>query len=439
MSTKFNLFTQSQDTVKNCGMSSETKEDAFVHPNKRKIAHTVPSTSHKRYVLDQETLFKQNKFSTLHQDHNYTNASTRDSADAEMFPDEDTQPNRAKIPPIFLHEVNNHQEIVKDIKTHISDDFTTTLKGTSLKINLTNITDYRALTAFYQESGIKYYTFQTNLDKKLEVVLRNVPCSLTDEEIKSELLTFNLPILKVVRLLNKNKTALPLVSVELEKSESSLEVYKIDRLCHAVVSVEPKRKSKEIPQCTRCQRYGHTKNFCNLDPRCVRCTGQHHYSQCPLAKTVPPKCINCGENHTANFKGCKLYQDLKTKVVKSQSKSTGNARDFNAIACADNQTVWPNLSREPANNSKMPNNQLGRPLVSYADMSNSNVPKHLKAPRVASNNVNSNPTIDVTQTDVNPCTKNIEEMILDFFKSIIPKIKTFIISAITSIFNNGSV
>lgn len=412
-------------------------DNPFVTPNKRKVATQISSPNPKRYVLDQNTLCKQNKFNMLN-DHSYASTSNQ-VFDSEMLSDEQPKPKEAKIPPIFLHNVNNHQGIVKDIKDHVTNDFSTAVKGTSLKINLTDITDFRKLTAFYHESQVRFHTFQTTHDKKLEVVLRNVPYSLSEEEIKLELLQKNLPVLKVVRLLNKDKNVLPLCCIELENSESGHEVFKVDTLCHAVISVEPKRKSREIPQCTRCQRYNHTKNFCNLDPRCVRCTGQHHYSQCPLAKSVPPKCVNCDENHTANFKGCSFYQDLKAKLVKSKKPQTRRMQADEGIFTG-NDVVWPELPIKPSVNVSKTStgDHTDRPLNSYADILLSNGPKHLrKVPSSSTPTTHVDSKADSNNVE-NPLSKTIEAIILDFVKSMMPQIKIFLINAITSIFNNGS-
>ena len=34
-----------------------------------------------------------------------------------------------------------------------------------------------------------------------------------------------------------------------------------------------------IPQCVRCQRYGHSKNVCRKNPRCVKCKKTNHCTQ----------------------------------------------------------------------------------------------------------------------------------------------------------------
>lgn len=75
---------------------------------------------------------------------------------------------------------------------------------------------------------------------------------------------------------------MPLSAVELEKNENSMEIFNFKHIYRALVTVEPRRKSRDILQCNNCQRYGHTKNYCRLDPRCVKCGGPHKHNNCPI-------------------------------------------------------------------------------------------------------------------------------------------------------------
>lgn len=49
--------------------------------------------------------------------------------------------------------------------------------------------------------------------------------------------------------------------------------------------------SSQIPQCRRCQGFGHTKNYCSMDFRCVTCLGSHYYKDCPKNKDTSPTCV----------------------------------------------------------------------------------------------------------------------------------------------------
>jgi hypothetical protein len=53
-----------------------------------------------------------------------------------------------------------------------------------------------------------------------------------------------------------------------------------------------------------CQRYDHTKNYCHLKSRCVKCAGSHGTTQCPRKeRSSDVRCVLCGGNHPANYKG----------------------------------------------------------------------------------------------------------------------------------------
>lgn len=59
----------------------------------------------------------------------------------------------------------------------------------------------------------------------------------------------------------------------LEQKENNKDIYNINQLLNTIVSFEQAYKKREIPQCTRCQTYGHTKNYCFKGPRCVKYVG----------------------------------------------------------------------------------------------------------------------------------------------------------------------
>lgn len=400
-------------------------DDNFVIPPKRKLIASSVSQP-KRYVLDPDQLFKENPYQVL-SEHSYASSASNVNNAEDMddsVPDDQQNIQKSKPPPIFLHNVNNHQEIVKDVKKVTKASFTTQVRGQSLKVNLSNIDDYRSLTAFYDTSGIKYHTFQTHLDKKLQVVVRNVPTSLSDSEIKTELTDQNYPVLRVSRLLNKNKMPLPLCAIDLENNDDGKSIFKLDTLCFAVVSVEPKRKSRQLPQCTRCQRFGHTKNFCKLDPRCVRCTGLHHYSACPKNKSETPQCINCGENHTANYRGCMAYQEIvKTKT---QTKINSNllprsTKETPSIPDINSSSHFPKIQENSDTVRASP-----KMRVSYARSA-------------ASTPSDNTPDSNVNDQSDTTFSQSLERIILDIVKSFLPALKKIINNVISNVLTHGSI
>lgn len=244
-----------------------------------------------------------------------------------------------KIPPIFLHGKYNHKEIISDIKKIASGEFTTSYTTKSLKISLTSEDDYRKLSKHYLNNEIPFHTYHNPNSKPLSVVLKNVPPSLTIDDIKEELTEYDLPIQKISRLFYKDKTPMLVCAVELTANEKAEEIYKINKLQNSIISVEPRRLAKHTPQCHRCQRTGHTKNYCTLPPRCVKCAGDHLYTNCTKRKEEPPTCVNCHEQHPANYRGCSYHQSsVKTRAVKKSYQPPTEAPHTTASRTAESST-----------------------------------------------------------------------------------------------------
>lgn len=367
---------------------------------KRKIDNLSPTLDpniQKKYIWDEQSLLSQNKF--------YVLKSTEDTEDVSTSASQ--QPKQNKIPPLFLHNANNHNAIIEDIKKIVTGEFVTKYTSNYLRINLTNDTDYRNLTKFYKENELKFHTFQNPEKSPLMVVIRNVPISLKEEEILNELKHIKLPVIKVVRMLNKEKKPLPLCYIDLTKNDEASEIYKLDRLFHSVVSVEPRRKSRDIPQCTRCQRFGHTKNYCQLEPRCVKCMGGHLYTECQKRQNEPPSCVNCKEHHSANYKGCKYYQTIKSKL--NQNRQQFN--NLNSRLSSPTTNIKENISRNTT-----------RPNVSYAEAARDR--------RSQENPANINPQ---QRSPINQIINTLIELLTPYLQQI----KDFFLKNVIPLFFNG--
>lgn len=313
-------FSQTQSSLPTDQMLMDTFQPDNL-ATKRSSSTLSPEISEiqKRYRWNPDSVLRQNKY--------YLPADLETQITGDENPVETTVHDKnIKIPPIFLHEADNHIAIINDIKKFTKNGFSTAYGSKYIRINLTSSDDYRSLTKYYSESKLKYHTFQNPADKPHSVVIKNVPISLTEEDIETELkqLYPDLTIIKTTRLLNKNKHPIPVCALDFVNSDEVKQIYQLERLYHTIVTVEPRRKSSEIPQCVKCQRFGHTKNYCSLDPRCVKCLGNHLYNECTKKKDEPPACVNCGEAHSANYRGCRYFQELKSRIYSSQHKQLLN-------------------------------------------------------------------------------------------------------------------
>jgi hypothetical protein len=108
----------------------------------------------------------------------------------------------------------------------------------------------------------------------------------------------------------KTKEQLDMFIVSFNRDTDVNKIYNIKTICRAAVTVEI-RSNTLIPQCKTCQSFGHTRNYCNKPPRCVKCAGPHLTSTCIKPNSTQPKCCHCGKNHPANYRGCEVIKELQ--------------------------------------------------------------------------------------------------------------------------------
>jgi hypothetical protein len=287
----------------------------------------------KRYSWNAEDHWKNNRYHVLSNEEEPQTSEINTNNNT----DDTTQNNSGeKVPPIFLHDSKNHQEVIKDIESMVTKNFSTENKNKYLKINLRSSEDYRKLTKYYNDNSIAYHSFQDSKSKPLSVVLKNVPVSLTNEEISEELKKQNLPIISVTRLLSKEKQPLTTCAVLLTASEVANNIFKTKHICKAIITVEVRRKPNNIPQCYRCQEYGHTKNYCKATQKCVKCAGSHSHVECKILPTDNPTCANCKGNHPASYRGCPHHKALLQQRSNLQNQHQPRNNQSNAPSTSNN-------------------------------------------------------------------------------------------------------
>ena len=117
--------------------------------------------------------------------------------------------------------------------------------------------------------------------------------------------------------------------LDLDPNPNNKQIYDLRYINNAVVKIEPQRKINDIVQCHRCQQYGHTKAYCRKPFACVKCGLNHSTAECKKSIDAPPKCIHCLNNHTANYKGCKVYQALRQKTSPSNRNQRHQQFSYN--------------------------------------------------------------------------------------------------------------
>ncbi|KAL4155972.1 hypothetical protein QTP88_000007 [Uroleucon formosanum] len=170
---------------------------------------------------------------------------------------------------------------------------------------------YRTLVHYLRNEKAEFHTFQLKEDKPMRIVIRNLHPSTSTEMIKNELEHRLYEVRQVTQVISK--IPLPLFFVDLEPTDHSKEIFKLESILHTKIKIEEPHKPKIISQCQNCQAYGHTKAYCGYSPRCVRCGDDHSSSACPNSRQDPMRCAFCTGNHPANYRGCTVYKNLQQR------------------------------------------------------------------------------------------------------------------------------
>lgn len=310
---------------------------------------TVPASKRTRDLItpDNSPQKTQSKkpFTLINVSNRYSLLTTADDNTIQTTPQE-------KIPPIIVHNAQKYQQIIDDLKNKCIGEFETKLTKNALKVMLSTITDYRVITKFYDSEKIPYHTYAIpGSNTILPVVIRGLPYSLTEEEIKKELIDSKYPVQSVRRIVNKDKKPTPLVIVNVENNEKGKEIFSLDKLFYSIIRVEPKNKTEDIVMCKNCQRYNHTQKYCHLPSRCVKCLGDHHYTKCQQKEKDSVKCVNCSKNHPANYKGCEYYQIIKNNRNSSPPFANPiNSENRKQTSHVRPDTTFANATRTYQNN-----------------------------------------------------------------------------------------
>ncbi|KAJ2938493.1 hypothetical protein O0L34_g12987 [Tuta absoluta] len=271
-----------------------------------------------------------------------------------------------KPEPIFVTGVNDISVLRNKLQPLVEGNLftiTTLRSGHIVKIMPTNIETYKTIREKFVEDNISHYTYALKSERPYRVVLRGLHSSEETSVISNELKEHGHDVRQVVNARHrKTKEPLPLFYVDLEPKENNKEIFNIKRLNYTVVSFEAPYKKKEVLQCKRCQRFGHSKNQCYRPFRCVKCGDEHPTASCTKSPQTEATCANCSEKHPASYKGCLKYKQYKERIYKKPSISTRNTKPTYQNSARDqiqeNSTMPTNMTDTYANITKNKENEF---------------------------------------------------------------------------------
>lgn len=272
-------------------------------------------------------------------------------------------------PPIIVDEINNYNDFFDIIKQNIPDGSLSikVLHQNSIKINVSNEEAYRKVIETLHQGQFIYHTYENKQQRPIRVMIKNLHHSCSTTRIIDDLLAKNFPAIEAMNKRSwRKKMPLDMFIVSFSPDIDVEKIYKITGILGCKVQIEPLRKSKLIPQCKKCQAYGHTQKYCSKNPRCVKCAGNHLTATCILPRKSKARCVHCGEQHPASYRGCIIAKEMQ--MIKNKR--------MNKIIV---QNYHSNDKREPKRNSIYPNPKNTN--ATYADIVTGQKSSHTKPQR----------------------------------------------------------
>lgn len=197
------------------------------------------------------------------------------------------------------------------------------MNGDTVKINTTNEEAYRAITKALAVNNCLWHSYENKQERPIRVMVKKLHFTCKPERIVEDLLNKGLKIVEAVNKLSwKTKEPLNMFMLTFSNDEEINKIFNIKTVLGCNVEIQPIKTTKLVPQCKRCQAYGHTQKYCSKEPRCVKCTGKHLTKDCKKPRDEKPKCVHCGAPHPANYRGCAIAKEIQLIRNKSSRKVT---------------------------------------------------------------------------------------------------------------------
>lgn len=234
---------------------------------------------------------------------------------------------RAQVPPpIMVEKVNSYEDLYSMITNKINKNQfqVKLLSENSAKINAADSESYRIIVDVLQKANHTLNSYENKQSRPIRVMIKELHHTCKPQSVIQNLREQGFNAVEAINKLSfKKKTPLNMFMVTFENKEDIDKIYKISHILGCRVDVQAIKGSNLIPQCKRCQSFGHTRTYCSRQSRCVKCAGKHATSECGKTKDMEAKCVNCGGNHPASYRGCivaKELQMIKNKKMKTKQQ-----------------------------------------------------------------------------------------------------------------------
>lgn len=176
--------------------------------------------------------------------------------------------------------------------------------------------EFRGIQRYLAEAAksdpqLAWHCYSLNEERPTKIAIRGLPPDTEPQDVIDGLKALDFPA-TAARYIPRKNEGLGIYHVALEamnraEKERLLSTTKILNLND--LRIEAWRGiTNAVPQCFRCQGFGHSSTHCHRKLRCVKCGESHIGESCVLPPGTLPTCANCKGRHTANSRTCPIYR-----------------------------------------------------------------------------------------------------------------------------------
>lgn len=227
------------------------------------------------------------------------------------------------IPPFVIVGATDYSIAINIVWKHAKDNYTVKYMSIGTKVQVNNITVYKAINDELITLGIRFFTHDLDELKINKFVISGLPC-INVCEIEQSLQQQNVKCLNVQQVLVKQarfeSECIYIVSFDANIT-SLAELSKIKYVNHVSVKWSTHKNIKKGPtQCRNCFMYGHGMRNCHLPKKCSKCGSTDHSLALCDVQDENLSCVNCKGKHEANSADCKHRNDFIAMRQKLSSK-----------------------------------------------------------------------------------------------------------------------
>lgn len=313
--------------------SLQTQISGMNQPGSSVPRNTNDSDSEVQFQTDEEELAKETEWirKKNRKSRNVKNKTFKITPqENKSKPSEKKDPKEFKPPPIIVEGIDSYEDLYNCMASKLDESFQIKLiNDTKAKISCSDSDTYRDAVKELEAKNINFHSYENKQTRAIRVMVKNLHHSFKTDNIVTFLKDKGYKIITAdVKLSWKEKKPLNMFELTFQNEEDINKIYNIKQILGCKVEIDSIRNPKLIPQCKNCQQYGHTRTYCNRESRCVKCPGKHLTANCTKTDSQKPKCVNCGEEHPANYRGCMVARELQNiKIRKSKKKDQINSRE----------------------------------------------------------------------------------------------------------------